>query len=317
MSDLIISPVGRFINGSMTDTVKTDYQNRPIPEEKQQYTVGVAFRKDDPLTGPMLQQMATVAMTDFANAPHIQQLIGQYNFAPQSGFSWKVKDGDQPNSQGQLNENAAGCYVIYFSSSFITKCADPANAEIPNTQIERGHYIRVAFNVSGNKNVDSTAGIYVNPQIYQFIAFGEPIRGGVDAATAFAGHAVPTQLPAGASPTPLAGGQMAVPAGVQQSPALGQPNTVQGSPMAQPTMQPNTGLTTGYPTDPNAGQMQQAVPGAPMAGQMQQAVPGAPMAGQPGVAPHATFANGPQGQIPATGAPMAGQPGGIPGAPVQ
>lgn len=296
MSDLIISPVGRFISGSMTDTVKTDYLNRPIPEEKQQYTVGVAFRKDDPLTGPMLQQMATAAMADFSQAPHIQHLIGQYNFNKGSGFSWKVKDGDQPNAQGQFNENAAGCYVIYFSSSFITKCADPANAEIPNTQIERGHYIRVAFNVNGNGIFDSNAGIYVNPQIYQFIAFGAPIRGGADAATVFAGHAVPTQLPAGASPTPLAGGQMSVPAGVQQSPVLGQPNMAQGSPMAQPTMQPNTGLTTGYPTDP-------------MAGQQQQPIPGAPMVGQPGVTPHQTFANGPQGQIPSMG--------GVPGVPVQ
>ena len=282
-SELIISPVGRWIGGSMTETVKTDHLNRPLDPDKYHYSVGIAFRKDDPATGAMLQAMAAHAYQEFAQAPHIQQLIGQYNFVPRSGFSWKVKDGDQPNAKGEINKNSVGCYVIYFSSNFVTKCADQTNAEIgnDNAAMTRGNFIQVAFTVAGNGNTDNTAGIYVNPQVYRFIAYGEPIVGGVDAATAFAGHDIPQQLPAGASLTPVAT-QMAVPQGNNPSGAPGQPPMVQGSSPGSPTTPPNTQPTTGYPSN---------------------------------VAPHPTFANGPQGgAAPAAPQPPMQQPG-VPAAP--
>ena len=45
MSDTCITPVGRFVSGSITEKRTTDYEGRTLPEEKQHYAFGVADRK--------------------------------------------------------------------------------------------------------------------------------------------------------------------------------------------------------------------------------------------------------------------------------
>ena len=274
-SAVMTTPVGRFVSGSLTETRKIDMDNRPIAEDKQQYEFGVAVRKDDPAIAGVLQSIGAHAWQEYAQFPQIQQIIGQYNFEAR-GFSWKIGDGDAPNRQGKKNENTAGCYVFYFKSSFAIRCCDQKNAEISAESIKRGYYVDVAFSVAGNGETGERAGIYINPQIVRFCAYGQEIVGGISANEAFGGAHAPTHLPPGASQTPLASGPMST-AGPQTMPPAA---SVPGIPPS------NTPATTGYPgnvpTHPTfadgGGQVpqQSAAPMAPGMPQQQPAAPGFP-----------------------------------------
>lgn len=298
MSEHLVSPVMRLVSGSLTEKQKTDYQNKPIAEDDQRYSYGLALRKDDPGAQGLLQGVMQKAWNDYGQAPRIQNIIQQFNLGKNSGFSWKIKDGDVPNNEGRTNPNTQGCWVFYFSSSYLTKTYDQTNKELDAAQFYTGCFVQIAFNVVGNGKTDNTAGIYLNPQVLRFIAHGEKIVGGMDAKTAFAGVEVPQQLPPGASLTPVATGGMPGVPPVGQSPGTGQSNMAPGLPTAQPTAQPNTNLTTGYPT--NNQQMptvatQQMAPA--------QTMPGMP-AQQPQAAPLQGFSNG---QVQQQAAPL--QPG--------
>lgn len=304
-SDLIVSDVGRFVQGSITQLQKTDHLDRPLSDDKWHHWFGVAFPKASPVTQANLQAIQAHAFQEFAHAPHIQNLIQQFNLTPKSGFSWKIRDGDAPDENGVVNKNTAGCWIFGFRTSFPVRCVDQQNADIPAENILKGYFVQMAFSTAGNKNTDDTAGLYLNPSIMRLIAFGEVISEGISADQAFAGHAIPTQLPPGASLTPLAPGPLATPQAGAPSPALGHPPMQQGLPGANPTAPASTPLMTGYPTDPNqqAGFTQAA--GVP-------------------VQPHPTFADGPQvAQAPAQ-QPMAAPgmqqpmqaPQALPGAPV-
>lgn len=249
-SDTMVSPVGRFIGGSLSERRTNDYQGKPITDPaKHQFEIGVAFRKDDPAINPMLQAIATHAHAEFVQAPHIQAIIGQFSFGAR-GFSWKIRDGDAPNVKGEINKNSQGCWVVYFKSAFDIKCADQQNGEVAAASIKRGYFVQVAFSVAGNADFGENAGVYINPQVVKLIAFGEEIQGGIDAETAFAGHAVPTTLPPGASLTPVASTPMA---GAPQMPAPGFPAAGAVPPPANPAVPQMPGMTplpTASPTNP-------------------------------------------------------------------
>lgn len=247
-SDLIISGVGRFVFGDLVNKVTVGYQNKPIEPDKQQFEFGVAFDKNAPETTPMLQAIAGHAFQEFSNAPHIQAIIQQFNFAA-PGFSWKISDGDKPNAKGQVNKNTIGHWVVWLKSSFPIHCVDQQNADIAPEMLKRGFFVQLALRCAGNGFTDTQAGIFINPELVRLIAFGEEIRGGVSADEAFAGHAIPQNLPAGASLTPVAPGPLAQPVSPGQAPlpAPGQMPTQQGLPGGTATAPPNTQSTTGYP----------------------------------------------------------------------
>lgn len=302
-SEMIVSPVGRYVHGSLTDKRDTDMDGRPIPEDKQQFEVGIAFRKDDPNINGVFQKIMQHAWTEFARAPNIQQVIQSFNL---DQFSWKISDGDRPNRKGQTNQNTVGHWVFYFKSSFPISVCDQRNATMDPANLKRGYFVDVAFTCAGNGEMGDRAGVYLNPQIVRFIAYGEEIRGGISADEAFKGHSVPTQLPPGASVTPVAGGAMpgagspGMPAGNAPGPMGGAAPQMPGS-SGQASMPgnggmpQNTGPTAPTPAYPSNG----AMPGNPAPGAMP--APSQPSnapstTGYPGsnVAPHPTFANGPQ-----------------------
>lgn len=292
----IATPVARLVSGSLTEKRATDYQGKPIAEDNQRYQYGVAIRKDDPGINACLQSVMQTVWSDFAQSPQTQAIISQFNLAKNSGFSWKIKDGDTPNNDGKINPNTKGCYVIYFSTSYMTKTCDQNNRELDANNFYCGCFVQVAFTAVGNGKTDNTAGAYMNPQVVRFIAHGEKIVGGIDAETAFAGVAVPTLLPPGASLTPVATGGMP---GVPQtgtSPETGQPISQQGLPTVHPTTQQNTPSMTGYPTNdlnaPWAPMAQQAAPETPFIPRATQppTQPGMPPAAQ--AAPIPNFHNG-------------------------
>lgn len=325
-SAIMNTSVGRLIGGSLTEKRETDMDDRPIPADKQQFEIGVAFRKDDPKFPAVFQGIAGHAWQEFARDPAAQAKIGEaaqyfpqqadayqahYRKSVLDGFSWKISDGDKPNRKGQVSEHTRGHWVMYFKSSFPIRCANQQNAEIPADQIKRGFFVDVSFTCAGNGEQGDRAGMYLNPQFVRLIAYGEEIRGGVSAAEAFANAPVPSQLPPGASAMPVAGNPAALPAGAPAGGMPGLPPQGQGAPgfpapgaAGLPTPQA-TGLpasgsmgATSATTFPSSGQQ----PGFPGAA----AVPGSgapaafPVGNAPSqtgfpsnVQPHPTFANGP------------------------
>lgn len=197
MTDNIVTPVGRFVSGSITEKRTTDYENRPLPEDKQTYQFGIAIRKDDPGIGAVFTYIHGVAASVHAAHPS----VANFNL---DGYSWKVKDGDKPNTKGVVGENVAGCYVFFFSSSYPVRTCDASNADIAPADVYRGCYVDMVINANNNDLQGDRAGIYLNPVFMRMVAHGKPILGGVDAATAF-GNAAPAALPPGASATPLPG----------------------------------------------------------------------------------------------------------------
>lgn len=292
----LVSPVGRIVWGSVSELNTRDKDGRPEPDkEKHRFTFGLAIRKDDPRMGDFLAALYHQAVAGYPNNPTMKQRIDYQwqNFGRDlggSGFKFKVKDGDAPLQRtGKPDPNSLGCFVVSFSTKLPITCSNAQNLQIDAKEIERGYFVDVATSIAVNEKVDQTAGIFVNPSVVRFLAHGERIMGGISIEDAFAGHAAPTQLPPGASPTPVAPagglpgftppatGQAPQPGNMGgQVPGFQQPSvaTMPGGPATAPMMAPG-----GYVPQPGAPAM--AYPSNP---------PGFPTPGpqQPGSAPSPT-----------------------------
>lgn len=275
-SKRLISPVGRIIWGSVSELNTRQMDGKPEPDvEKHAYTFGLAIRKDDPGVGTLLQTFYQHAVAGYPNNQMMANRIAQ---EWQSGFAgaafrFKVKDGDRPEQRtGKLNPNAQGCWVIACKTKIPIKCANAQNVEIDPKTVERGYFVEVALSIAANEKTDNTAGLYVNPMVVRLLAFGEKIMGGISIEDAFAGHAAPTQLPPGASATPVApaGGIPGLP-GFQQGGAI-PPNQAPGFPA---------------PAGGAAPQQIGMAPGAPVVQQPN-------MGNVPGFAPNAAYPSNPQ-----------------------
>jgi hypothetical protein len=337
-SKRLISPVGRIIWGSVSELNTRDITGKPEPDvEKHAYTFGLAIRKDDPGVGSLLQAFYQQAVAGYPNNQMMTNRIAQ---EWQSGFAgvafrFKVKDGDRPLQRtGKPDDNARGCWVISCKTKIPIKCANAQNVEIDPKTVERGYFVDVALSIAVNEKTDNTAGLYVNPMVVRLLAFGEKIMGGISIEDAFAGHAAPTQLPPGASATPVApaGGipglpgfpQSGAPQGMPQSGAPAAP--MNNGPTAPNSAYPSNPQMPGFTPPPQGAGAQfpggpaqtQAAPatGYPSNPQMPQGA-GAPMPGGAGYAPAQMpgFPNGNTGSPtgypinPATGQPYQPHPG--------
>lgn len=269
------TPKGRFVSGSLTELVTKDRNGRPIDPDKQRREFGLAIPKDDPALPQLLQDIAAYAKSAYASHPVIQQRIDGW-FQTMTGFSMKISDGDKPAvSTGRVNENTAGCLVIWFSTALSINVCGPDNVQIDPASIKRGWYIDVAGTCAVNNLTDHNAGIYMNPNWVRLREYGQEIVGGVDAATAFGGttHAALGPAPAG---------------NVQGMPGGGMPGAQQPAPMP--------GMPQANPTQPAATPPATPQQGAPM--------PGAP-AGMPqtGAAPVPGGQTASPGEAPQTGYP--------------
>lgn len=206
-SHLFHTPAGRFVSGSMTEKRTVGHNGKPIELEKQTFDFGIAIQKDAPGLGEMFQGIAAFAKQGYSTAPHIQQRVDLW-FQTMSGFSMKITDGDKPNTQGQINDNMKGCFILWFSTMGAVIAADAQNTQIDINTIKRGWYVDVAGAIRVNGLTDHNAGIYMNPRCVRMLGEGDEILGGltVEAALENAPTA-PTALPAGARPigsTPVA-----------------------------------------------------------------------------------------------------------------
>ncbi len=228
MSERFTTPVGRFLQGDAFKAQDKDQQGQPrvvkqgpnAGQPNPQYFIGLAIPKTPGVATwqqephAFFQTVARVGMTDFPG--------GQ---TQRPDFAWKIRDGDSaiPNKAGRIpnqQEGFAGHWVCAFASSYPPKCfARPnyaATDQITDpARIKRGHYISINGSVSGNGNMTSNPGVYLNLDMVSWEGFGPEITSGPDANDAFAQA---PQLPAGASAVPV-GAPAPTPAPVAPVPA--------------------------------------------------------------------------------------------------
>lgn len=253
----IVTPVGRFVSGDLQNKRSKDNKNRPIPEDKQRFEFGVAFPKADLwslLTEQMYPWIAARATTDRNAAQRLQNWFQTF-----SGFSMKVQDGDKPNEKGQVNENTAGHFVMYFSSSFPPNTVDPSNNDIDPSLIKRGYYVQIAGTVAPNGTQGAVfqtgedAGIFLSGNFVRLIAEGDEIRTGMSAEDAFGGASAPTALPPGARPLGTTSGAAGAFGGAGNPPSLpGAPVPAQTGHAAPPPALPGGPVLPGTAFPGNA-----------------------------------------------------------------
>lgn len=217
---VILSPVGRLVQGHPFEYTDTDFEDRPLKNKdgspRVQYYMALAIRKDDPdvnLFYQQIQQMGQVAWP-----------TGEWQ---RQDFAWKCEDGDSavltkhntiPNKD---KEGFAGCWIFKFQGGYAPKVYDinPALMIVDPKKIKRGDFIRVYATVNANGS-SGNPGIFLNPTLVQLCAYGEEIVTGPDGAAIF-GAAPAVRLPPGASQTPTAPKTgPALPGGNTSAPAL-------------------------------------------------------------------------------------------------
>lgn len=289
-----ITPVGRLVQGSFklepkvdpnTNQPKLNDQGVPVKE----CFFALAIPKTDPNFNTVWAAMSAAAREKY---PTIFDANGN---CTNPKFSWKYQDGDGVDGNGQSVKDKpgfAGHHILKFATQYPPKCYPHGKYDAmnqyadPDQHIKRGYYIRVAGMVRDN-GVDLNnrnghrPGIFLSPNLVEFIAFGEEIQSGPDASKVFGGAAPIGALPAGASATPLVGsagpqGGPSLPGGTPGTPSLpgaasgpvGGPSLPGAGPVAQggPSLPGSGPAATGGPVLPGSGPSLPAGPGAPPTG---------------------------------------------------
>lgn len=235
----ILTPVGRLVAGDVFKANTTDQQGRPLViksgpnagQPKVEYYFAVAIPKTDPtFNTEVMAKLQAAAKTGF---PTLFDANGQ---CLRPDFAWKIVDGDSriPNQNNTIpatKEGYPGNWVISFKGGFAPKVyTKGGEAVITDPEaIKRGYYIRVYGSVTGNGEMQKP-GIFLNPNMVEFVGYGEEIISGPDGASVFGG-APAANLPAGASAIPMAGTPMAMPSQMPAAPVA--------TPMANVTPAPD------------------------------------------------------------------------------
>lgn len=254
----LTTPIGRFVQGSLTDPNTTDAEGNALVvkhgpnagQPRVEYFMAIAIPKGSEQSWKQTewgQQIVAVAQRDFPSL-----------FDPNTGdifagrqFAWKIDDGDSqaPNQRGTRNcdrEGFPGHWIMRFSSGYAPSTYNH-NGSLPEApeSFYRGCYVQINGNISGNGNTNQP-GLYLNLSMVALSGHGDKIQTGPDPKAAGFGQGA---APSGMSTTPTGG----MPAGAQQ-PAPQQPGNAGPAPTPQPQqpVQPATDLV--QPQQPgNAG----------------------------------------------------------------
>ena len=229
-SAIFTTPVGRIVWGSVYTPQTTDKDGNPL------------IVKSGPNKGKPTKKWAFgLAIAKTPGCAHFtQESWGQHFLAvAQRGFpngafqrpdfAWKVTDGDSamPNKKGRAPNSTphnVGHWIISISTSMQAPRLFRQDQSQQWVQIvgeddfvKCGHYVQVNLELTDNAPAES-AGIYVNPRMIAWVAYGEEIVSGPDVSEAgFGGVA----MPAGASAVPIGGFAAASPvAGLPGLPGL-------------------------------------------------------------------------------------------------
>jgi hypothetical protein len=213
-SAIFTTPVGRIVWGSVYTPQTADKDGNPLVVKSGQNK-----------GKPTKKWAFGLAITKTPGCAHFtQESWGQHFLAvAQRGFpngawqrpdfAWKVTDGDSamPNKKGRA-PNATPHNVGHWIISISTSMQAPRLFRQDQSQqwvqivgeddfVKCGHYVQVNLELTDNAPAES-AGIYVNPRMIAWVAYGEEIISGPDVSEAGFGG-VP--LPAGASAVPIGG----------------------------------------------------------------------------------------------------------------
>lgn len=233
------TPVGRLVHGSLYKAQTTDHNNQPLVHKagpnagqpRQKFYFAIAIPKGQE--------------THWSQTPWGQQIwnVGQAAYpglANRPDFAWKMEDGDSqiPNLKNKKpcdNEGWPGNWIMKLSNGFAPRIyRQEGKTLVQETQenfVKPGSYVEVNLTVQGN-NPSQTPGVYLNPAMVCFRAYGPEISFGPDVNEAGFGQA---PLPAGASMTPL-GSTLPPPSYGQQ--AIPPPQVQQASQQATTPPQP-------------------------------------------------------------------------------
>lgn len=271
------TPPGRLVWGHpLKGRGKTNDAGQPIlgDDGKQtlQWAFGLAIPKNQ--AGPLYSALQSETLTMFPQG------------AP-AGFAWKIVDGDSTDANGKpysAREGYAGCVVLAISteafSPRVVRLQGGAYVQLGETEIKTGDYVRVALVIKvhgSNPQIrGSKPGLYLNPNLIEFVGYGPEIVSGPDPMAVFGGQQV--ALPPGASAAPTA----------PANPMPGAPAAMpQAGPPAAPGQTSAMPSATAYPSNP----------------------PAAAPAAAPGFAPAPDFVANATGAPATTAAPAAGFPG--------
>ena len=243
MTTNFVSPVGRFVQGSLFELQTKNQDGSPIltktgpnagqPSSRSYFAV--AYKKDDPLFGPFYQLMVAEARASF---PNFFDAAGN---CTHPNFAWKLMDGDGVDQNGKKNSEKEGCaghWVLKFGGSFLPRVFYHGRTA-PQDQVKdanlcpRGYYVRVVGSMKSNAP-SNKPGLYLNPDIVEVCGAGEIITSGPDAAELLGGVAM--ALPAGAQALPGLPAAGAVPSLPAVAAALPTPMALPGSAGALPGM---------------------------------------------------------------------------------
>lgn len=216
----ILTPVGRIVEGSLSQPATKDLEGRPLTSKdgspRVNYYIGLAISKADPKWPALKAQIYEEARKSFPG--HFGP-----NGEPYPSLGIKIIDGDSqvPNKKNKKpcdKEGFPGHWILKLSNGFKPECYEKGGHQAkPAEDIKRGYYVRCAATVKGNDSTQNP-GIYINMNMVEFQAFGQEITSGPDADEVFKDDA--GYLPPGASTMPVAAGPLPPAAGVQPVPGF-------------------------------------------------------------------------------------------------
>ena len=207
-----LTPVGRLVQGDCFEPQTKDQNGVPLTiktganagQPTQKYFIAVAFKKTDAAFLALKAQFEQVARAAFP-------ALFPNGVCVNPNFSWKIVDGDGLDQNGKPNSSKdgfAGHWIVRFSSSYPPKCFAAGHYQ-PHEQltdpksIPRGHYVRVAGNVSDNIP-SNKPGLYVNLNMIEWASIGDVIVSGPDASQVFGATATPAAMPPPSAPQAVA-----------------------------------------------------------------------------------------------------------------
>jgi hypothetical protein len=208
-----------------------------------------------------MNKIFSEAMGYYQNNPRVS---AQITAGLAGKFAWKVDDGDTPDHRSK--EGYAGCYIFKFSTTLgIPQCFDRENRPMDPALIKRGYYAEVFATCAPNELPDINAGVYLNPDMVRFAAYGPEIASGPTVEEAFG--AAPPAVPPGGSLTPFGQAQAQPPAVAHGFGQGAVTQAAQSQPQAQAQAQGNP--FNAVATGPNPQQPQGFAPAAAQVAQGQ------------------------------------------------
>lgn len=208
------TPIGRLVSGAPASFRTTTQAGEPLyyktgqrqGEPKRDYSIGVAFQKDQVDVPAFIRTLKSYAAKDWPNL-FDEDLNCQYG-----AFADKITDGDSTvmnKKQRRPSDKPEwkGCWIIWFSSDREPQCVSNTGMAIDADNIKTGYYIRVKG--SACKNTGDTPGMYMNLEGVELSGYGPELSNKPDVREAFKENK-PAAVPEGMSTVPVVKGDVPI-----------------------------------------------------------------------------------------------------------